>query len=154
MGHEIMDEIPETQPDDDVVEEPCEKDDTQVEPADTQVEPADTQVEPADTQVEPATTDANDERKREMHRQSSRAWHSKWISKGVPRAAIPPEPESEGAPSCTSSSLARAREKFITEWIEASDMPKSQERFKAACKAWMESTTRADFMSARAGVQR
>ena len=72
----------------------------------------------------------------------------------VATAPAADSPELASPSPSVSSSLARARDKFISEWIELSDMPKSQERFKAACKAWMESTIRADFLSARAGVQR
>ena len=148
QGGPTMSEIPNTKLDDGHGEE----NPPQVKPDNT--------VEPKD-----AKPDADMGRKRALHRANSRAWHLKWVSKGVPRQSIPPAAAakgparagtgSEASSSCqTASSMARAREKFISEWIEASGMPKSQERFKAACKAWMESTTRADFMSTRAGVQR
>ena len=107
------------------------------------------------------------EQKRELARINSRKWHQEWVSKGVPRAAEKPESndqpriDPEVAPSpaaaatpAVASSMAKIREKFITEWIEASGLPKSQERFRAACKAWMESDTRAEIMSTRLGVQR
>ena len=104
---------------------------------------------------------ATQDRKREAHRASSRLWHQKWSSKGVPRNDPPPAPvcpapkakakEAAGVPA---PSLSKARELFITEWIARSDLPKSQERFKAACKAWMDSSTRADMLGTRGGVQK
>ena len=170
QGGPTMSEIPNTKLDDGHGEEnppqvkPEEPKDAK--PDDGHGEENPPQVKPDNT-VEPkdAKPDADMGRKRALHRANSRAWHLKWVSKGVPRQSIPPAAAakgparagtgSEASSSCqTASSMARAREKFISEWIEASGMPKSQERFKAACKAWMESTTRADFMSTRAGVQR
>jgi hypothetical protein len=168
-----MDEIPATQ-EDLFGEEPDEKTTVMVpEYASMPVKPMVTssdgpQPPPEDGPTELAESEGENEkdRKKELHRASSRAWHAKWISKGVPREAVPPatalvatapaadSPELASPSPSVSSSLARARDKFISEWIELSDMPKSQERFKAACKAWMESTIRADFLSARAGVQR
>lgn len=89
---------------------------------------------------------------RELHRADSRAWHEKWVKKGIPRnPASDPAPPAPGLPPAT---LSKARDRFISEWIQASDMPPSQERFKKACKAWMESSARADYMAARAGVQK
>ncbi|CAK9005671.1 unnamed protein product [Durusdinium trenchii] len=108
---------------------------------------------------------SSEEKKRELARINSRKWHAEWISKGVPRGtsneeppaalnpAVAPSPAAAASPA-VASSMAKVREKFITEWIEASGLPKSQDRFRLACKAWMESTTRAEIMSTRMGVQR
>lgn len=116
----------------------------------------------------------NDQRAK--HRENSRAWHSKWISKGVPRISetstenkvvkkdsnksssskgdkkeckAPVDPEN--APL---ESLAKTRDQFITKWISTSNMPPSNERRKAAMSAWMESPLRAELIAARAGVQK
>jgi hypothetical protein len=108
------------------------------------------------------------EAQREKNRVNSRAWHAKWVCKGVPKVDPPATPKSTPvAPPCeapearaedlsvsSASSLPKAKEKFIKEWIEANNMPKSQERFKAACKAWMESQIRADLLGARSGIQK
>ena len=109
------------------------------------------------------------EAQREKNRINSRAWHAKWVSKGVlkvgpsatPASTRPvappceaPEARAEDLSVSSASSLPKAKEKFIKEWIEANNMPKSQERFKAACKAWMESQIRADLLGARSGIQK
>ena len=102
----------------------------------------------------PATLE--DQRKRELHRESSRKWHEKYVKKGVLRT--PPAensaPAEEASSSKPLSSLQKARDEFISSWIERSDMPKSKERFQAACKAWMDSSIRADIIAGRAGVQK
>ena len=100
-----------------------------------------------------------------VHRKNSAAWHAKWISKGVPRvpknnnneAPVAPAPVEPVAPVNEASgpivSLAKARDKFITQWISECGMPPSNERRRAACAAWMASPLRAQLMAARTGTQ-
>lgn len=42
---------------------------------------------------------------------------------------------------------------FMTQWIEQSGMESGPERFRAACKAWMESSERAAYFAAKQGQQ-
>ena len=110
-----------------------------------------------------------------LKRETSNAWHKSFEKKGVPKKAKigdgdssrPAEPESVAGPEVeaeaagapygnmpTFSSLNAARSWFITDWIEKSDMPKSNARREAAVRAWMESQLRADFIAGRMGSQK
>ena len=107
----------------------------------------------------------------ERKRANSRAWHAKWESKGVLKkqktedAAEPEAPAASAASASDSaapaergpetfSSLHEARNFFVADWIRRSDMPQSKERHAAACKAWMESHLRANFMASRQQIQK
>ena len=79
------------------------------------------------------------------HRENSRAWHEKWISKGVPR----PEAAQDQAPA----NMRDACLKFVSAWVAASDMPRSNARRVAAYEAWMRSEERAALLAGRAGAQ-
>lgn len=96
-----------------------------------------------------STHKKNEDKKGAPNKETSRAWHQKYVSKGVLR-----NPPSGAKGPSTHSSLQKAREAFITQWINESGMAKSQERFKAACQAWMESSIRADFIAGRTGTQK
>ena len=100
------------------------------------------------------------------HRKSSLSWHTKWVQKGVPRVAkektkesVKAKAKAKAAPasvdpnSAPVQSLSKARDLFITKWINESGMPKSLERRKAACDAWMNSSLRAQLMASRTGTQ-
>ena len=108
----------------------------------------------------------------DTHRKNSREWHQKWVKKGVPRSSTsetketssekksgsPSEPtgstmEKESSDAKPISNLARAKDKFIAEWLNSTHMPKSNERRAAAIKAWMESSERANLLAGRSGVQ-
>lgn len=106
-------------------------------------------------------------KKKKKRRESSKAWRSKWLKKGIPRSSegqlfvrsAPAEPEPAAAEPFDFSdskigSLREARDKFVAAWIAASNMPQSNDRRKAALTAWMASTMRSDLMAARAGVQK
>ena len=120
--------------------------------------------------VEPQTKDGEnmkqtedegnkENRQRELHRANSRAWHAKWVSKGVPRDAreheeVPasqPEPAAAENPKCRD--MRTACQEFVSSWIATSNMPPSNERRAAAYKAWRESPERAALLAARAAVQ-
>ena len=106
------------------------------------------------------------------HRANSLKWHQKWISKGVPR--VPKNDSVKAAKKDTKKgekttanasmasvpdhaavqSLSVARDRYISEWISKSDLPPSNDRRKAACQAWRESSVRASILASRAGVQK
>lgn len=108
----------------------------------------------------PSRIMSDQEKKRDLHRENSRRWHEKYISKGKPRnpesenPAPPAESLSGSSSSKPMTSLQKARDEFVASWIQSSGMPKSNERYKAACKAWMDSSVRADIISGRSGVQK
>ena len=110
---------------------------------------------PKDEAVAPKSNGKKEktEREREIQRETSKAWHAKYASKGVLKTGPEPEKKSTSSSSAPPATLSKARDKFISEWIETCGMPKSNERFKAACSAWMASSVRADFLAGRAGVQ-
>ena len=117
----------------------------------------------------------------EKKRASSRAWHQKWESKGVPKKArtemtqhagspdqpqlpgnSPPEqPDQPDQPAGQSEplrainfgSLEEARTYFVRDWISNSSMPQSVERRNLALRAWMASPLRAEMMASRTGTQ-
>ena len=116
----------------------------------------------------------------QMHRESSRKWHEKWVSKGVPRnpkaptvpkakskdKAVPkasakskakpaPSTAAAAAPSAeTFDTLQAARDWFVSDWISRSDMPQSKTRRAAALQAWMDSPLRSEVMALRLGIQK
>ena len=105
----------------------------------------------APRQGHPVVAMSEEERKRNIHRENSRAWHEKWVRKGVPRqnAGQPlPEPMPAGP-----MNMRDHANRFITEWVQNSEMPPSVERRRAACAAWMVSEERANLIAGRAGVQ-
>lgn len=104
-----------------------------------------------------------DQRAKEVHRANSALWHSKWVSKGVPR--VPAEDQQQPAPPLVVAeepvqdglprfpSLGKARDWYISDWISKCGMPPSHQRRKSACDAWMASSLRADIMAGRIGLQ-
>ena len=111
--------------------------------------------------------------KSEKKRRNSRAWHAKWVKKGVlrsdPNAAeaapstteeapepvqadVPPPVENDGR--STSSNMREACAKFVKEWIEKSNLPPSQERVLKARQAWMNSEDRSAMLAGRKKVQK
>ena len=123
---------------------------------------------PPDTAIEPEFKTS------ERQRQTSREWHKKWISAGVPRVTKEDmnndnveEPSASGAsppdlaplePEPVSleplRNLHEARNRFVTEWIKTCGMPPSNERRDAANKAWMKSSERSNYLAGRKGVQK
>ena len=111
----------------------------------------------------------------EKKRASSRAWHQKWESKGVPKKARtdqpqlrgnsppqqPEQPDQPDQPAGQSEplrainfgSLDEARTSFVRDWISNSSMPQSVERRNLALRAWMASPLRAEMMASRTGTQ-
>ncbi len=117
--------------------------------------------EVAEVTPEVATEESEMEKKKqaqlEKKRATSRAWHSKFVSAGVERKGKK-QKISEGhgvvpAPS-SFSSLTKAKEWFVKDWIARSDMPQSVERRKCSMEAWMASQLRADFLAGRNGIQK
>ena len=104
------------------------------------------------------------EEQKQQKRFNSQIWHTKWVSKGVPKIPKNPTPTDAGAPGARSSSsssptdltgsLSAARDQFIKSWIEGSGLPKSNDRRKRALEAWMASSRRAELMAARSGTQK
>ena len=104
------------------------------------------------------------EEQKQQKRFNSQIWHTKWVSKGVPKIPKNPTPADAGAPGARSSSsssptdlpgsLSAARDQFIKSWIEGSGLPKSNDRRKRALEAWMASSRRAELMAARSGTQK
>ena len=150
-----------------------------VEPQASPAEIVEPQASPAEI-VEPKPEDMETEPKKkalekteeqkERNRRNSALWNLKWISKGVPRVAAgvdkskkngkkeesnKSKPKKSIAKPTTESlgSLSHARDVFVADWIEKSGMPKSNDRRKAAYKAWMESSTRAKLVATRGGTQ-
>lgn len=116
--------------------------------------------------------------KSEKKRRSSRAWHAKWVKKGVPRTsnheapgdanndpepsasqpdAASVEPSPEVPPAATGpvviTNMREACAKFVKDWIAKSDLPPSNDRVLKARKAWMESDERAALIAGRQNVQ-
>lgn len=93
-------------------------------------------------------------KKREVHRANSRAWHAKWVKKGVPRDAREYEEIPASQPeTAVCRDMRTACQEFVSRWIATSDMPPSNDRRNAAYKAWRESPERAALLAARAAVQ-
>ena len=99
---------------------------------------------------------ARTEEQAERHRRTSRAWHEKWVKRGVPRVANPDDAESEPAGFTVNlqGSLSEARNEFVAKWIAASTLPPSMESRSKALEAWMASSFRAEMMASREGVQK
>ena len=127
--------------------------------------------EPDNRRAEKCPPTDKQQQQLERKRANSRAWHAKWESKGVLKkqktedAAQPEAPAPSAASASASatpaergpetfSSLHEARNFFVADWIRRSDMPQSKERHAAACKAWMESHLRANFMASRQQIQK
>lgn len=99
--------------------------------------------------------------KRKKHRENSQKWHQKWVSKGVQSETKIPQnvetPAEEPAaveqrlPSI--ESLSEARNVFVRGWISTCGMPPSNDRRKAALKAWMDCPLRARLLAGRQGTQ-
>lgn len=113
----------------------------------------------------------------EKKRATSRAWHAKWVSKGVPRPApavagqvqdagpapvagqdggpVPVAgPGPDGAAAVNRPLNMRDHcARFVRRWLSESNLPPSNERRLLAYKAWMESAERAALMAGQAGVQ-
>lgn len=131
------------------------------------VEPPTELEQPVEPEVPTESTEASEklskeEMKRKKHRENSQKWHQKWISKGVPRepknpenvetpAEEPPADVEQHLPSI--GSLSEARNVFVREWIATCGMPPSNDRRKAALKAWMECPLRARLLAGRQGTQ-
>ena len=92
-------------------------------------------------------------------REHSRKWHQNWVKKGVPRVSKEATEKVKGGSGASSSSsssknLAKAKDEFISKWIQKSDMKPSNDRRNAAIKAWMASSERSNFMAGSQGVQK
>ena len=95
----------------------------------------------------------------EKKRATSRAWHSKFVSAGVERKGKKQKTDKEedktGVEKPASfSSLTKAKDWFVKDWIARSDMPQSVERRTRSIEAWMASELRADFLAGRSGIQK
>ena len=95
----------------------------------------------------------------EKKRATSRAWHAKYVSAGVERKAKKQKTDTEedktGVEKPVSfSSLTKAKDWFVKDWIARSDMPQSVERRTRSIEAWMASELRADFLAGRSGIQK
>ena len=88
---------------------------------------------PAGAPSKKVLTEAEKKRKRE----TSAAWHDRFVKKGVEREEVP------GRLRLKCPNLQQLRQNFIKAWIENSDMAKNSARNKAANDAWMASTERA-----------
>ena len=138
------------------------------------------EVTPAETEE---TQESAEERKLRKKRENSRAWHQKWVSKGVPRVvgaqpsgalsgasnsepavghrdqpdqpepAVGPVGEPEPAEAACVTNMRDACAAFVAEWIRNCGLPPSNDRRAKAYKAWMESDQRASMLAGRAGVQ-
>jgi len=100
----------------------------------------------------------SEEQKLERKRATSRAWHAKWVSKGVPRAAADDDAAEAAAPvvqpvPAAPVNMRDACNRFVSKWIELSGLPPSNDRRKLAYAAWMISAERAGLMAGRQGVQ-
>ena len=104
------------------------------------------------------------EEQKQQKRVNSQIWHTKWVSKGVPKNPKNLTPgDAGGAETASSSSgstgvqyagsLSAARDKFIKCWIDECGLPKSNDRRNRAMKAWMASSQRAELLAARIGTQ-
>lgn len=137
-------------------------------PPKEEAEPVASERGPMASESDTATSDnskkaAMTEEQKEKKRASSRLWHQKWESKGVPKKQKTDESEpvptakakakAQAAP-VSQRSLMSARDEFVRDWISASTMPPSLERRSAALKAWMDSSVRANLMATRAGTQK
>ena len=100
----------------------------------------------------PMTQEEKKQQQLEQKRANSRAWHQKWVSKGVPKDPKDSTPASS-EPTTQNKSMREHCQEFVSEWIKNSGMEASNERRVAAYKAWMESERRANLMAGRAGVQ-
>lgn len=92
-------------------------------------------------------------------RATSRAWHAKFVSAGVERKSKKQKTDKEedktGVEKPASfSSLTKAKDWFVKDWIARSDMPQSVERRTRSIEAWMASQLRADFLAGRSGIQK
>ena len=95
----------------------------------------------------------------EKKRATSRAWHAKFVSAGVERKSKKQKTDKEedktGVEKPASfSSLTKAKDWFVKDWIARSDMPQSVERRTRSIEAWMASRLRADFLAGRSGIQK
>ena len=93
--------------------------------------------------------------KLEKKRANSRAWHAKWVSKGVPREH-PAEADVHVAVQPAPAVQVNMRDvcnRFVTKWIEECGLPASNDRRKLAYAAWKNSAERAALMAGRQGVQ-
>ena len=114
--------------------------------------------------------------KRRVHRKACERWHEKWLQKGVPRnptstkatssddkakgknkrakRATKANQKKEGVQKRGKRDLRTEKASFIREFVDKfTGVEVGQERVLLANKAWMESETRANFMSAKAGRQ-
>ena len=135
--------------------------------------------------AQPAPVQGEDAARRilEKKRATSRAWHAKWVSKGVLRSApaapplgqdggpvpvagqdggpVPVAGQDGGPVPVAGQAVNPGRPlnkrdhcaRFVTRWLSESNLPPSNERRMLAYKAWMESSERAALMAGQAGVQ-